>query len=219
MPPRNERPDKKDSRREILPAGPGPWRMCQISRKRCHPSALIRLMAAPAQEQASGVAASAIIVDIWGRGGGRGCWLLPDAKILAAAEARAGQLAKQLRAPGARLSGLALQVRRAAEERMMVRLREAARAGRCRSGATSLSTLPAGEAKLWLVAADAGAGIRAQIRQRIATGDGTIFIEAPLDRAALGRMIGCGPRAATGICAGKAAEDILRWLPQLVELR
>ena len=217
MPPKRAATEKREARREILPAGPGPWRMCLISRKRCHPSALIRLMAVPAQ--AGGAAAPVIIVDTWGRGGGRGCWLSPDAKILAAAEARAGQVAKQLRAPGARLSGLALQVRRAAEERTMVRLREASRAGQCRSGAMALSTLPAGEAKLWLVASDAGAGIRAQIRQRVADGDGTIFIEAPLDRAALGRMIGCGPRSAAGICGGKAAEDILRWLPQLVELR
>lgn len=174
-----------------------PVRTCVVTRERADPDALVRVFAGP-----DGVAH----VDWHQKWKGRGAWLTCERKIFEEAMKKPAGLLRALDVPRLEVGGLLEEARAASAGAVADLLALTARAGAAVSGADALErTAP--EALVGLVmASDAS---EASIAAIVAC-----FPEVPrfaltMDREALGRRVGKGPRVAVGLRGSAPARSLL----------
>lgn len=174
-----------------------PVRTCVVTREHADPGELVRIFAGP-----DGVAH----VDWHQKWKGRGAWLTCDQKIFAEAMKKPGLLQRALEVPQLDVRGLLDEARAANDLAIANLLALTARAGAAVSGADALErTAPTSLVALCL-ANDAAEASTSALAAR--------FPEVPrfvlgLDREALGRRVGKGPRAAVGLRPAAPARALL----------
>ena len=183
-------------------------RMCIACRERASDPELVRLVVDPAGE---------VVIDLRGRLPGRGAWIHPAAPCVERVVKRPDTLRRALKGPvavDALHERLVDAVVRAATDGLSL----AAAAGALVSGHDALErALTAGQVAVIAVASDASERTLQDLQQ--AAREDTSFVTVPLDRAALGHRIGCGPRAAVGVGPSKAAAHLRQQLRRLRQLR
>jgi len=147
---------------------------------------------------------------------GRGAWVCPTAACVDRIEAHSRLLGRALkRDPGGMaVQELHLQLRRALQAEIQGLTRVAARSGRVSSGAAGVRD--AGQPVRALIhATDASARAVEEARHGA---EGAALAEIGLDRVALGRLVGKGPRAVLAVRDGTPGDELvyrLRWLSAL----
>lgn len=151
--------------------------------------------------------------DLRGKIPGRGAWVCPTQACLEQVEARPRVLGRALKQdPGPEAArGLLAATRESLMAEVISRVELAAQAGALVSGTGHIEAAEGALVAL-VCASDASALSRARALARC---DGAAVAEIPLDRVALGRLIGRGPRAALAVRAGTPGDALasrLRWL-------
>ena len=188
-------------------SGRGPLRSCVACRTRRPPDELIRLAL---------VSRGRLCPDLRRALPGRGAWVCPSADCIGRIEAHSRLLGRALkRDPGAAaVDGLRERVRLAIHAEIPGLIRVAAHAGLVDSGAARVRAVGA-PIRALVCATDASA--RSTEEARAATGAATLATIG-LDRVALGRLVGRGPRAVLAVRDGTPGDALvyrLRWLGAL----
>lgn len=178
-----------------------PTRSCIACRGKASPTELLRLVADADGE---------VLVDLGVQRSGRGAWLHPHHDCLRKLLRRPRALGHALRCQ-ARVEGLEQRLHGVCMDSLTRLLPRASRAGCVVSGRHAiLRDLGRGELRAIVAAADASPRSLAELEA--ACGVLPIY-SLELDRLALGRLVGKGPRAALAVRLGSPGE------PLLVELR
>lgn len=138
---------------------------------------------------------------------GRGAWVCPTAECVGRVEAHSRLLGRALkRDPGAgAVQDLRQQLLRALVAEIPAMVRCAARAGRVCSGAARIR---AEGASILAIVRATDASTRSVEEARAIAG-GVNAAEIGLDRVALGRLVGKGPRAVLAICGGTPGDELV----------
>lgn len=183
-----------------------PVRSCVVTRERAEPGALVRVFAGP-----DGVAH----VDWHGKWKGRGAWLTCSRAVFEEAMRKPGLLARALDVPAADPRHLLDEARAANASAIADLLALTARAGAAVSGADALERTSPESLVALVTASDAS---EASIATILARFPDVPRFATPLDREALGRRVGKGPRVAVGLRSSAPARGLLAELRRSLAL-
>ncbi len=190
---------------------PNRERTCVITRESLPPEALVRICVDP-----DGRAA----VDLRGKAGGRGAWLVPTRAAFEAAEARPEKLRRALKTEGLVVEGLLAAAQEAVLRQVLDLLSLAARAGALASGGDqvdeALAAVQEGANVGVIFPDDASARSVEDVRR--SAGELPCFT-LPVTREALGHRIGKGPRAAVVLRRASVTMALVRELRKMEGLR
>jgi hypothetical protein len=128
----------------------------------------------------------------WSRLPGRGAWIKPEAGLILTLERGPGMAGRSLKRSGLSADGLLPEALQAADDAWRRALERCRRSGLLRSGRAAIAAGP--PPALVLVAAPS----RSPLIEAGSAGEAPRFL-LPLSPAALGRLIGRGPRAAVAV--------------------
>lgn len=153
-----------------------------------------------------------VVPDLQRGRAGRGAWVCPCRACVALVEARPRLLGRALKRepPPSAAAGLLAGLQAALLVEIHGLTRRAAAAGLLRSGA--LQVMAEAPACLALVRATDASAL--SVAAASARAEGAVLAEIGLDRAALGRLIGRGPRALLAVRGGTPGDELalrLRW--------
>jgi predicted RNA-binding protein YlxR (DUF448 family) len=159
-------------------------------------------------------------VDLRGKAGGRGAWLVPTRAAFEAAEARPEKLRRALKTEGLVVEGLLAAAQEAALRQVLDLLSLAARAGALASGGDqveeALAAVQEGANVGVIFPDDASARSVEDVRR--SAGELPCFT-LPVTREALGHRIGKGPRAAVVLRRASVTMALVRELRKMEGLR
>lgn len=202
-----KRTPRRGPRTAPMPTEP-PRRTCVVTREVYAPEDMIRVVVGP------DLVAE---VDYQAKLGGRGAWIRARREEISQAEARPGILAKALDVERCATAGLLERVQAANLRAMLSFLSLAARAGCIASGAEQVkSAIAAGGVAGLIFASDAAERSVASARSESLI---DLAWTVALDREALGRRIGKGPRAVLCLRPGGPVRALVRELRRMEELR
>lgn len=190
---------------------PNRERTCVITRETLSPDQLVRICLDPDGR---------VAVDLRGKAGGRGAWIVPTRAAFEAAEARPEKLRRALKSEGLVVAGILAAAQEASLRQVLDLLSLASRAGALASGGDqvddALAATKEGANVGVIFPDDTSARSVEDVRQ--SAGDLPCFT-IPVSREALGHQIGKGPRAAVVLRRASVTMALVRELRKMEGLR